>query len=556
MRDYVLANTTKRAPAVYLVESGIDLDEYRPSPRQDAEPGALVIGYVGRMSPEKDPLAFVELAERLHARLPQLRFRMFGEGWMAKQVCDRIAAGPAAASIAFEGYAVAARDAYHAIDVLVVPSKLDGRPNSVMEANACGVPVIGAPVGGIPELIEEGRNGHVISPQDHAALAGVVSGWLADPGAFAELRRLSRETAERRFDRRRMMDEYAAVFAGTAPAEASACGARSQQEAGPSASFVCNLCGATAHDRRMRRGDGKAVLFCAECGFGVIEDPPASTEAFYADGYYGGEAADGSGYHDYAFTAEHTHLWSRLLVETLKPAGGRILDIGCADGFLLHRLRGPYERFGIEVNAAAAAVAAGRGVQILASDIADPALASAGRFDVVTAIATFEHVLDFRQAVATALDLLTRDGVLIFEVPLMSYRSDNKDWLNGSYEHIFYPTESGLERLFASFPGIRFAGFETEITGFSASYIGVAARDPSAFAEADRLLDAMSQETLTGLGPAERRLNLAYHVVHGFRPTPERIAALPELLEVAATPNLLKRLTQLWHDESLLVARP
>jgi glycosyltransferase involved in cell wall biosynthesis len=226
MRDHVLRNTASDSPAVHLVESGIDLDEYRPSARQGAEPGALVIGYVGRMSPEKDPLAFVELAERLHGRLPQLRFRMFGEGWMTKQVRDRIAAGPAAAAIAFEGYAPSARDAYHAIDVLVVPSKLDGRPNSVMEANACGVPVIGAPVGGIPELIEEGRNGHVVAPQDHAAVAGILSGWLADPTAFAELRRHSRETAERRFDRRRMLDDYAAVFAGTAPAEASACGAR------------------------------------------------------------------------------------------------------------------------------------------------------------------------------------------------------------------------------------------------------------------------------------------------------------------------------------------
>jgi hypothetical protein len=44
----------------------------------------------------------------------------------------------------------------------------------------------------------------------------------------------------------------------------------------------------------------------------------------------------------------------------------------------------------------------------------------------------------------------------------------------------------------------------------------------------------------------ERRLNLAYHLVHGFRPTPERILALPELLETASSPGLLKRLMELW----------
>ena len=93
------------------------------------------------------------------------------------------------------------------------------------------------------------------------------------------------------------------------------------------------------------------VLFCADCGMGMVENPPASTDAFYADGYYGRKSEEDVGYQDYAFTAEHGLLWAQLLVEALKPAGGRVLDVGCADGFLLHRLSGPYERFGIEVNA-------------------------------------------------------------------------------------------------------------------------------------------------------------------------------------------------------------
>lgn len=549
MRDYVFANSAKRGPAVYLVESGIDLEEFWPSPRRQAGSGDLVLGYVGRMSPEKDPMAFVEIAERLHAHLPRLRFRMFGEGWMTQQVRDRIALGPAASVIAFEGYAAHARDAFHVLDVLVVPSKLDGRPNSVMEANACGLPVIGAPVGGIPELVESGLNGHVVSPHDHDGLLRLVSAWLDDPAGFSRLCQSARTVAERRFDRRRMLDDYAAVFAGIAVPEPVPSALRALPEVGPVASFRCNVCGATAAGRTMRRGDGKRVLFCVDCDFGMVEDPPATTEAFYADGYYGGEVGEASGYLDYAFTAEHTHLWSRLLIETLKPAGGRVLDVGCADGFLLHRLRGSFERFGIEVNPTAAATAAERGVTILGSDIAHTALRQAGKFSVITAIATFEHVLDFHGAVAACLDLLLPDGVLIFEVPLISQRADNKDWLNGSYEHISYPTERGLERLFACFPETSFAGFETEIEGFSGSYIAVAARDPAVFEHAKRLLIAMCQDTLTDLSAAERRLHLAYHVVHGFRPTPERVLALPELLEVATTPNLLKRLTQLWYQQ-------
>jgi glycosyltransferase involved in cell wall biosynthesis len=214
MRDYVLANTAKLAPRVHLVESGIALDEFTPSPRQRTAPDPLTLGYFGRMSPEKNPLGFVEIAERLHASVPTVRFRIFGEGGMEKEVRARAAASPAAAAIIFEGHAPYARDGLRAVDVLVVPSKLDGRPNAIMEANACGVPVLAAPVGGIPELIDDGVNGHLIKPSDHARFAALVRGWLYNPATFARLRCSSRAKAERDFNRERMLDDYAAVFAG------------------------------------------------------------------------------------------------------------------------------------------------------------------------------------------------------------------------------------------------------------------------------------------------------------------------------------------------------
>jgi SAM-dependent methyltransferase len=318
--------------------------------------------------------------------------------------------------------------------------------------------------------------------------------------------------------------------------------------------FSCNICAGKQVARRETRGDGKPVLFCADCGMGVIENPPASTDAFYGDGYYGRKSTEDPGYIDYAFTAEHGLLWVQLMVQAVAPEGGTVLDVGCADGFLLHRLQGPYRRLGIEVNAAAAAQARARGVTILGDDImAQGVTAGAEPFiNVITSIATFEHVLDFRGAVTSCLNLLAPGGVLLFEVPLISETRDNKDWYHSSYEHIFYPTVSGLERLFGSFAGLRFCGFESDIKGFSSSYIGAASLDAAAFVRVERLLTAMHQPGLGGLGETETRLNLAYHVVHSFRPNAERVYALPGLLQVASAPNLLKRLTQLWYNDAVL----
>jgi SAM-dependent methyltransferase len=319
------------------------------------------------------------------------------------------------------------------------------------------------------------------------------------------------------------------------------------------AQFSCNICGGAEISRREARGDGKQILFCADCGMGMIDAPPTRTDLFYVDGYYGREANEDRGYIDYAFSAEHALLWVQLMVQALVPEGGRILDVGCADGFLLDRLQGGYRRFGIEVNAAAQTQARARGITILGDDIMTLDIGkSIDPFDVISCIATFEHVLDFRGAVATCLRNLAPSGILLFEVPLISTTRDNKDWYLGSFEHIFYPTIRGMERLFRGFEGLQFKGFESDIKGFSSTYIGAASYDPDAFARATLQLEAMHQPSLGGLDETGTRLNLAYHVVHSFRPNTERVLALPILLEVAHAPNLIRRLIQLWHDDSLL----
>ena len=332
--------------------------------------------------------------------------------------------------------------------------------------------------------------------------------------------------------------------------------------------FQCNTCGDTRFKRVEIRGDGKRVLFCATCTMGMIEDPPSSTDRFYEDGYYGGVTGNADGYHDYELTAAHTQLWVQLLIMALEPeparqeAAGqdplpqeqvRILDIGCADGTMLHGLPEHFSKHGIEANAAAAGIAATRGVTIVSSDVADPRLAALdGTFDIVSSIATFEHVLDMRGAFEVALRLLKPHGLLLFEVPLMSDTADNKDWLHGSYEHITYPTVTGLAHLLDGMSGILWRGVESQIKDFSASYIGLVTRCEHRRERADQLMRAMcasgDPSTLT---IEERRLNISYKLVHSFEARPEHVLALPDLFEVARSKPLLRRLSQMWHADAL-----
>jgi glycosyltransferase involved in cell wall biosynthesis len=211
MQRFVETSSAKLQPNVKLVESGIDLDQFRYcSPRSAF--GNLILGYVGRMSPEKGPMAFVDLAVALAPYHPTATFVMYGEGGMSTDVQERVSATGLGDRLIFNGYVKDVRDALRSIDVLVVPSKIDGRPNAIMEANAMGRPVLACPVGGIPEMIVDGQNGHLISINDVAHVSQILDSWITIEFLLEKESKTSRELAERSFDRRRMLDVYESTF--------------------------------------------------------------------------------------------------------------------------------------------------------------------------------------------------------------------------------------------------------------------------------------------------------------------------------------------------------
>lgn len=212
MRDFVGRASLRPNPPVEIVLSGVDLDWFVPAQERTAVDRPLTLGFVGRMSPEKNPLGFIDLAERILSLEPKLEFRMYGGGGEAEAVRQRVEASPFREKIVYGGFVDHSRTALQEFDALILPSKFDGRPAIIMEANGCGVPVIAAPVGGVPELIAEGINGYLASPLDTDKIHSLVSGWTRNPESLATLRVRTREHAMKKFDRQRMLDDYASAF--------------------------------------------------------------------------------------------------------------------------------------------------------------------------------------------------------------------------------------------------------------------------------------------------------------------------------------------------------
>lgn len=108
---------------------------------------------------------------------------------------------------------------YQNADVFCLPCRVldngdrDGLPNVLMEAMACGVPVITTPVSGIPEIIHDGHNGTLVPPNDAEALANAIQRLSSDSMLARNLGRAGRLTVLEHFDGKKTAVELAALFA-------------------------------------------------------------------------------------------------------------------------------------------------------------------------------------------------------------------------------------------------------------------------------------------------------------------------------------------------------
>ena len=289
----------------------------------------------------------------------------------------------------------------------------------------------------------------------------------------------------------------------------------------------------------------------------MVEKRPADLSSFYADSYYASGAGSEHGYADYSYTAEHGVAWAASLIRLLSPHG-RVLDIGCADGHLLKKLQSSHECYGIEVNTNMAARCRSVGIDIIGSDICDPVLSEKykGSFDVVSAIAVFEHLSDLRAAVKSSLDLLGPDGILLLEVPLISSQHSSDVWFKSSLEHIYYPSEESLKFLFQRVFELPLIGSEIVIENYGSTFVGLIPKDRRRGEELRALHNRLIHGPIADLkNPDERCFRLLLDCVHAARTTPELLDLLNDLKVTDLNSALFQRLTSLWRRDTERVAQ-
>lgn len=198
-----LAASGMRLPPVHVINMGVDLERFRPAPRDEARAalglpadGPLVLA-VGGLTPRKDPLTLLQAFARVRAERPDARLALVGDGPLAGAVRAGAARLGVAGALTMPGAlpheAVPAW--FAACDLLSVVSRVEPLGQVALEALASGRPVVATAVGGTAEVVPAPAAGAVVRPGDPRAAAAAMLGLLADPPAPEACRRAAEEHA-------------------------------------------------------------------------------------------------------------------------------------------------------------------------------------------------------------------------------------------------------------------------------------------------------------------------------------------------------------------------
>jgi len=202
--------------AAKVVEHGMPADRVRVRDyclRLDTYGAAVERGdhvlYAGRLSREKGVLTLLQAV----GRVPGLELRVAGTGPLEPEL-HRMADDAAPGRVRFLGYLnpEALREELARAAFTVVPSEwYENQPFAVLEAFALGTPVLGADIGGIPELVEAGRTGLLFRSGSLDSLAEALAAMAGHPDR-EEMGREARRVAETRFDPGAHLRELAAIY--------------------------------------------------------------------------------------------------------------------------------------------------------------------------------------------------------------------------------------------------------------------------------------------------------------------------------------------------------
>jgi glycosyltransferase involved in cell wall biosynthesis len=200
-----------RPDDVSVIYNGIDPRPFDAAAAADLglPEGAVAIGFVGRFDTHKGVQDLAAAWPAVAAAVPAAHLVLTGKGPLEEQVRAALADAP---RVTWTGYRTDVPAVMKALDVLVLPSYVEGAPNVVQEAMAAGIAVVATAVSGTPELLRDGIDGLLVPRKDPGALARALIRVAGDAELRGRMARSGHERVRTEFGEEGMIDRYEALL--------------------------------------------------------------------------------------------------------------------------------------------------------------------------------------------------------------------------------------------------------------------------------------------------------------------------------------------------------
>ena len=224
LEQYLVGELGFRSARVTRICNGVDVDRFSPSPARlrppgcpHSAPGLCLVGTVGRMQTIKAQTllarAFVQALQARPDLRATLRLVLVGDGPLRAD-CEQILLDHGMGELAWlPGERDDVPAVMRGLDLFVLPSLSEGISNTILEAMACGLPVLATAVGGNADLVADGVTGQLVPPGDVDAMAAAILRWSDDPVGRRTAGAAGRARVEQCFSLQAMVRSYQDVYA-------------------------------------------------------------------------------------------------------------------------------------------------------------------------------------------------------------------------------------------------------------------------------------------------------------------------------------------------------
>lgn len=205
---------------IFSTFNGVDTEVFKPLDAEGSSrkkgslslPHKMIVTFVGRFVHRKGIDVLLRAWGRVVSGRPDAHLILIGFGDEEAGLRDLARNIKIEESVTFLGEITNVIDYLQASDLFVIPSRKEGNPNTLLEASACGLPVVATSIGGIVEVVKDGQSGVLVPSDDEEALAGKILLLLGDEEYRMKLAENARSEALSRFSFETIGSRYEELY--------------------------------------------------------------------------------------------------------------------------------------------------------------------------------------------------------------------------------------------------------------------------------------------------------------------------------------------------------